>query len=628
MKYTLLILLLLSFYLRSAAQAIPSNAHMARENEYHAGFYFLDLTIQDTSASISGNVMMRGYPLAGPIDTFAVEMDTTLIMDSAVADLNGGAYQPTAIARSGIEVNILLPFTAGSGQYTEVRMYYHGKPKLSGPFPTSGFFGGADQRFSASPPYNAYTWHPCKQVLADKADSSWFFITTDTASIAASNGLLKGVTAISPTLNRYEWKSHHKIAFYLISFVVGRFTETTQYFHPAGAADSLPIQYYNYTPPFDSLIPTILQVYTDLFGPYPFYDEKFGIAEVNLSGGMENQTLVSLGVGGVEAHETAHQWFGDNVTCGSWQDVMVNEGFARWCESVYPEFSGGGDSARIVHCNGYEASVLANPHGSGYSPADTQTVIGVFGDEALYYDKNAMMLNSLRYLINNDSIFFLGLRNYQDMYRGGSGYGSILRDVMENTTGMDLTDFFNQLYYGFGYPTYNVQWNQVDSQLMLQINETASSPNTPLFTTPLQLQVQGMNGDTTIRLPIGDTITAYSMTIYGAGAVNTLVVDPGQWIANGHGTVQQNYNLYVSGIRDIKPAGNYSVYPNPASNNLMVSSASFQGPVDIAMYNQLGQVIYSATTTMPCHIPLPALPDGLYTLQVAHAEAFKVTISQ
>jgi aminopeptidase N len=625
-SFIFFIAILLVSAFSSSAQTIPSNAHMAIENEYDVNFYWLDLKIEDTSTSISGNVLIRGYALT-VLDTFGVELDTLLTIDSAVADLGGGAFQAASVLRSGIEVNIFLPFSVPTGQYTEVRIYYHGKPKASSGFPTSGFFTGPNQKFSASPPYNSYTWWPCKQVLTDKADSSWFYITTDTSSRGISNGVLNHVTSISPTLNRWEWRSHHPIAFYLVSFVAGKYPETTQYFHPRGRTDSMQIQYYNYTPPTDTLIPSILQVYTNLFGPYPFYDEKFGIAKTTLSGGMENQTIVSLGIGGVEAHETSHQWFGDNVTCGSWQDIMINEGFARWCESVYPEFSGGGDSARISVCNDYETSVLSFPQGSGYSPADTQTVIGVFGNEYLYYDKNAMMLNSLRFTINNDSIFFLGLRNYQAIYHGSNAYGNNLRDVMENTTGIDLTDFFNQLYYGFGFPTYNITWHQVANELMLQITQTTSSTNTPLFTTPLQLKVLTATGDTTVRLNIGSNITTFNIPI--SGSADSFVVDPNQWIANGQGTVQMDTSLFVSGIHEIRAASNYKVYPNPASTYLDITSGtSSHGAVDMILYNDLGQKVYNIKTLPNGRISLPALSDGLYTLQIDHTETFKVIVAK
>ncbi|MDB5281537.1 MAG: hypothetical protein JWO06_612, partial [Bacteroidota bacterium] len=456
-KYSLLLLAFVSslfvlFTQRANAAAVPSAAHIARENEYDVNFYFLDLDIEKSSNAISGNVMIRGYSMVSNLDTFAVELDNTLTIDSAVADLNGAAFQTAIVARNGTEINVVLPFTANVGQFVEVRIYYHGSPTLSNGFPVSGFFTGTNHKFSASPPYNSYTWFPCKQVLTDKADSSWFFITTDTSSRGISNGLLTGVTPVSATKNRWEWKSHHAIDFYLIAFAAGKFTEKTAWFHPTGRTDSMELKYYNYTP-VGNLIPNILQVYTDLFGPYPFYNEKLGIAAVNLGGGIENQTIVMFGAGGVEAHEISHQWFGDNVTCGSWKDVMLNEGFARWCESVYPEFSGGGSAARINVCNQYETSVLSNPSASGYAPADTQSVLGVFGNAAVYYDKNAMTINSLRFEVNNDSLFFLGLRNYQAQFHASTAYGSDLKTVMENTTGLNLTDFFNQWYYGFGFPT-------------------------------------------------------------------------------------------------------------------------------------------------------------------------------
>jgi len=412
------------------AKTLSSASNTARENEYDVHFYWLDLDIEKTSANISGNVMVQATSLVDALDTFSLDLDSTnFTVDSVSAALNLGAYQSAQFTHTGSDLVIILPFTAAINQTVQARVWYHGAAATStGGYPDgNAFFVGNTQVFSASPPYNSATWWPCKQNLNDKADSSWFFITTDTANTAISNGLLTNKVPVDSNKQRWEWKSHHIIDFYLISFVVGQYTDTFQYFHPAGRTDSMRVEYYNLAPAYTL---DVLQKYSTLFGLYPFYDEKFALASVYLGGGMENQTVVSLGIAGtVIEHETMHQWFGDNVTCGSYRDLFLNEGFARWAESLYPELASyNPDSARISICNQYEnGSQLYGKGGLGYPKGsiynynvDTLDILKLYADtgRGMNYEKAAMMINSLRFEINNDSLFFQGLKNYQTIYAG------------------------------------------------------------------------------------------------------------------------------------------------------------------------------------------------------------------
>lgn len=613
---------------RATNGTVPSNAHRARENEYDVNFYFLDLDIEKSSTSISGNVMIQAKSLVSSLDSFAVELDNTLTIDSAQASVNGGSFQTATVARSGTEINIILPTAATLNQQAKVRIYYHGAPTASGGFPISGFFSSASGKFSASPPYNSYTWFPCKQVLPDKADSSWFFITTDTSCRGVSNGLLTNVTNIGSNKKRWEWKSNYPIDFYLISFAIGAFNKTTQYFHPIGRTDSMVVEYYNYTPSGNTVL-NILQVYSNLFGLYPFYNEKFGFATVNLQGGMENQTLVSIGVGGVEAHETCHQWFGDNVTCGSWNDVMLNEGFARWSESLYPEFQSGTSvpANRIPVCDGYELSVLSHPNSSGYGPADTSSVFGVFGTASVYYDKNAMMINSLRFHINNDSLFFAGLHNYQTQFGGKTALGSDLRDVMQATSGVPLTDFFDQWYYGFGFPTFNVNWNQEHNQVGLKVTESTSSTSTPLFKTPLEITFKRTQGDTTVRIFVSSNLSNF--TIPCGGTVTGLAIDTNQWIPNGAGAILQDTSIHiVSSITEIERNDvDYSVYPNPANQIVNIYSTQNTGTeIEAELYNTVGQLVQQHKVEPNGQLLLPKVESGIYMLRLNHSKVFRLMI--
>lgn len=584
---------------------VSSPAHIARMNRYDVKFYHLDLNIQKASNGISGNVLIRANSVVQALDTFAFELAANLTIDSIKIALNNGNFQLCEFVRSGQEVNALLPADVALGQQVETRVYYRGNPTVSIIF-NSGFFSGSMGKFSASPPYNSATWWPCKQVLTDLADSSWFSLTTSAADRAISNGLLHHIEDLGEN-KRWNWRSKYPINFYLIAFVVTSFEEITDYWHPTGRTDSLLLNYYGYTP---QNAHSILQVYSDKFGLYPFYDEKLAFAKVNLSGGIENQTLIASN-GGVDEHEIAHQWFGNYAGCSTWKDVMLSEGLATWAESVYSEFTAPtpslANTARMSH---YMDNITTLPV---YGEAmDTNTVGGVFGNANLYYKKGAMVINSLRFHINNDELFFQGIRNYLELYGGTTARATDLRTVMEATTGISLEDFFNQWYYKGGAPSFNISWNSNGSFVALEIAQTTNLATNPLYKTPLELRVQRAQGDTIVRLFIDDNLTSHQF--YCPGTVTGFMVDPNQWITNGSGTVSFNSDITI-GISDEEPT-RYSVFPNPAREYILIGSAQ-QDIVSVTIYDVVGKICYhNAYSRLNQYIYLNDLPKGTYILQI------------
>eukprot|EP01030_Chromulinospumella_sphaerica_P015185 gene15185-14982_t len=145
--------------------------------------------------------------------------------------------------------------------------------------------------------------------------------------------------------NRYEWKHRYPIDYYLVSASVARYVDYSFKMHLEGSADSMLIQNYVYDNPltlpfFKNVIDStgiLVNYFSSIYGRYPFWKEKYGHCMAPLSGGMEHQTMTTLGYfqGWLVVHELGHQWFGDNVTCGTWRDIVMNEGFASYSEYLY-----------------------------------------------------------------------------------------------------------------------------------------------------------------------------------------------------------------------------------------------------------------------------------------------------
>ena len=315
----------------------------------------------------------------------------------------------------------------------------------------------------------------------------------------------------------------------------------------------------------------MLENFASLVGPYPFAKEKYGHCLVPTFPGaaLENQTMTTLGSFEdplLLAHELFHQWFGNSVTCASWEDMWLNEGFADYGAYLTAEAIAPAD-ARIL-LSEVNAFVLPEPDGS-MRVADTLNAERIF-DQRLSYKKGALVVHMLRYSLNDDAKFFRALRTYQRTYAGRTARTRDLQRVFEAEAGRSLQPFFDQWYAGEGYPTFNVRWNQAGNTLYLQSTETVSAPAvTPFFATDVDYQLTYADGTRqTVRLRQSQLVSGFSVPV--TGPVTGLVVDPNQWILNGEGTIVRD-NTLVLGTRSSAPVARLSVYPVPCREYLRLA---------------------------------------------------------
>ncbi len=552
-------------------RAFEGYRQSALMDQYDVGFYFLDIQLERTSIYVAGNVSINATVVAVQMDTFAVELIDELTVDSVFIN---GVQKSFTHNNDHIFIPTGTPITQGN-QFVAM-IYYHGDPGSGG-----GFFSGITNDFSPSwgnqvtwtlsEPFNANQWWPCKQVLTDKADSSWVFITTSNTNKAGSNGLLTAVTTMPNNKLRYEWKSSYPIVFYLISASVAKYVEYNIYAHPAGTTDSLLIQNFVYDNP--STLPywqadidrtaDFIELYSDLLGLYPFMREKYGHCMAPLGGGMEHQTMTTLGNFNfyLVCHELAHMWFGDNVTCATWSDIWVNEGFASYGEYIAAEnlwsYSEAQSHMLDVHNN-----VMSEPGGSIYiPPAETNDESRIF-DGRLSYDKGSAIIHMLRFEMQDDSVFFLSLRNFQDEYRDSVASGLDFKESAEATSGLDLTDFFDQWYFGEGYPSYTISWYKYGDTLYFTSHQSTSASSTPLFKMLMEYKVLWSGGDTLIRVYQNSNTESYAVCV--PHAVTGMQVDPNNWVVNGPSSV-------ILSTRDIRDEAFFMLSPNPCEQTLNIS---------------------------------------------------------
>ena len=610
-------------------QSVPLN-HVVLMNKYDMKFQHLNLNMERTGKSVSGNVRSLAQVKSSTLDTFGLELYSSLIIDSA--RINGLLVTPI---RNSHAVSFVLSNTLQQNEMIDATIYYRGTaPTLNGSAIGDGLNNGTSQSWgnqvtwSLSEPYSAYEWFPCKQQLQDKLDSVYVYVTTDAANKVGSNGILTAVVDLG-TKKRYEWKSKHVIDYYLISVAIAKYVDYSFYAHPAGTTDSILIQNYIYDNPatltnFKSVIDQtddLVEFFSDKFGLYPFADEKYGHAMAPFSGGMEHQTMSSMGFFNFElvAHELGHQWWGDHVTCSTWNDIFINEGFASYCEHLALEQFNPTNAASTmlqIHTN-----VMSQTGGSVYNP-DTVTVNRIFSSR-LSYDKGSAVVHSLRFIINDDNLFFTALKNFQQQYSYNTASILSFKSSVENTTGLDLTQFFNQWIFGEGYPTFTVKWNQVGTNFYLKNTETVSmSSVTPLFVTPIEFKLTLSNGDTIIKVYQDALAKDYTFTINGT--ISNVTTDPNNWILN-KGTVTRDANL-VS-IKELSDNNLISVYPNPAKDNLIINNTinANINQYHFTIHDVSGKLILNGTTKQS--IETKDITDGMYfiTIKDESGNLLKVT---
>ena len=568
----------------------------------------LEFFIDPAFTYITGKVSTIFIP-DGSINFLEFDLTDTLGVDSVI--YHG---QKTSFTHFNNIVHINLPVSLTGGAIDSVVMFYQGMPDSSG----FGSFARSSHDSvpiisTLSEPYGARDWWPCKQDLQDKIDSIDILITTPAAYKAASNGLLVEQITQGPNIT-YHWKHRYPIATYLVCLAVTNYRVFTNLVPFNG--DTLPILNYVYPESYAAdtegakQVVGMIQLYDSLFGMYPFSKEKYGQVQFNWGGGMEHQTMTFMHDYGFEltSHELGHHWFGDKVTCASWQDIWLNEGFAVFLTTLcYKHLNPTWYTASKKGCI---QRAIQSPNGSVW--CDDTTTVGRIFDSHLSYAKGSIVLHQLNWILG-DSIFFMVLRNYLNDTVNAYKFGTTprLQNHFEMASGIDLTNYFTQYVYGKGFPSFQVQWSQDFSHhVVLTIGQTQSDPSVSFFQIPVPIQFAGATADTLMvftPLAAGQTYT-FDLPFLA----DSIIFDPNFDILSGNNTVTRQVSAKLQCI----------VYPNPVSGVLQFQVQSAQGGnADIKIYNLQGQMVWGSAALLEAgsgiyNINIGQLPAGLYELKI------------
>ncbi|MBN2379625.1 T9SS type A sorting domain-containing protein [candidate division WOR-3 bacterium] len=423
--------------------------------------YYIDITVDIPNDTIWAEVTITSRILSNDLDTIFLHFDWPYTVESIREGLRDLEWSTDS--RSNLYVAIGREIQVDDT--IAISVLYHGKPFPQEP---SGglFIESEDNEYSVTytecEPEGARNWFPCYDHPSDKATFTQR-ITVPSANLVVANGALEQEDKTGDWWS-YTWQEHYPQATYLVAFAASKnFVKHDTFATIQG--EKVPVSTwvldsYDQSQKFEST-PEILEYFSSIFPPYPFASEKYDHVHMN-GWGMENttctflNTLVNWGEPTWEwviAHEMAHHWWGDWLTCGTWADIWLNEGFATYCEALWWENLYGDEGysnyARYIMDFYLDNVSLIRPI---YDPPSDDLF-----SNATTYKKGGGVLHMLRHVLG-DSVFFAGLNQYGWNNANQSVITDDFQEATETISDQDLDWFFDEWIYHPGHPHYETGW--------------------------------------------------------------------------------------------------------------------------------------------------------------------------
>jgi aminopeptidase N len=493
---------------------------------------------------------------------------------------------PAAISLPGIPDDetfmLLLPEEYSPGDTVLISIYYRRTESENAPerqdtregyyyFPAGmQKWGQTAQKtfgYTMSQPNDARAWFPTIDIPSNKSTLT-LRITVDQPTNVVANGTKESIVNNPDGSVTYTFQHDYPIPPYLTAFTVGDYNEYVS-FYEADDGRTIPVASYlfqedgTWAAPANSLMIDMLGMFEEMFGSYPF--ERYGMIAIEpfLYGGMEHQTISAMRRSlflneRVIAHELAHQWWGNMVTCESWSEIWLNEGFASFSEILYEETVNGPIAARqalTAFAQSYYFEDAAVRY-SLYDPPPNR----LFG--TAIYRKGAWVLHMLRMTLGDES-FFTALREYGERHRYATATTASLQHTFEEISGQSLGWFFDQWVYQSGYPVYALDVYIYDKEEdgMVPVSLTLRQLQTnapPVFTGNVTFTVLYGDGDTTVTFWNSERNQEFLLSL--PEVPDTILFDPDLSILHryeGVSVVDENKSQLPESVVL------YQNYPNP-----------------------------------------------------------------
>jgi len=585
-------------------------------------FYHLDVEVGIDEPYISGKVGYLVEVLNDNLNSLILDLDDKLLVDSVTAVASGFSF-------SDNQLEIFFENNYDAGSLLEFEVHYHGVPELAGGYKGLRYeFHDDDEPVIAtlSTPYLAHYWWPCKDGPSDKADSVFVDITIPDIAVsglplvAVSNGLLEGVESFDQK-KKFKWRHRYPIVPYYVMLAISNYQHIQDEF--VSEEGTLPLDYYVFESHYEEALegmapmPEVIAFFSDLYGPYPFLKEKYGMTQLGYYGAIENQTNTiqnNLGLGWlyVSVHELAHQWFGDMITCADWHHGWLNEGFATYSEALWEEHSAGFEAYQ----NYMEGKEFFD-EGKVYLEDVSDPYSGVF--RSIIYNKGAWVLHMLRGVVGDEDFFEI-LHSYalDEDFRYKNSTTEDFQAICESVSGEDLDYFFDQWIYDERYPVYHYNFQQSeDAKVHISIEQVQASESgwREVFQMPLDIRINFEFGiDTTVHVNNEQVFQAYNFD--SLPVVESIEIDPDNWILK-EAFFDPQLPVGLNEICDAK----ISIVPNPNRGSFWIEMPLDSRAFEMKIYNASGQFVrkvkeenYSGS---PVFLDLSDLNKGLYLMEIS-----------
>lgn len=501
-------------------ERLPQTLDSEAEHNYDVKAYYIYLDVDITGEYIQGYCTVTMESTIAGLDTVELDLRSLTVTD---CEFNGSS---ASYSQDTYLITIYLPSPQNPGIDFDVTVYYEGNP-------ADGMFFDTDPvcAFTLTEPTESRFWYPCYDDPSDKADHCDVVITVDGDYEVAGNGLevwrsYSGGRTIS------HWYESHPIPTYLVAVAICDYSVLEDSYQ------GMPLKYYVYPgEESDAWIAfehtsDMFDLFNDIYSTYPFQDEKYAIAELPFGGGMEQTTCCFLGEYWVMpshssdwilAHELSHQWWGDWVTCGTWMDIWLNEGFATYSDALFAQYFYGEEAFQNRMQNFADA----------YFEEDSWYRFPIYDPlymwGATVYEKGAWILHMMRRVFDDDEQFFQMLRNYGNAHAYSTAITSEFQTAVEAGYGDDFSWFFDEWVYLAGYPEIEYGWTADGNTATLYLYQVQEVDDlTPLFEMPVDVRLTTTAGAEDFEIWMSQESETFEFT--ASGEVTNLEFDPDNWL--------------------------------------------------------------------------------------------------
>lgn len=521
--------------------------------DFDVRYYGLHLNLHFETQTIDAFIEYKIKSVISGLGSITLNLRDELTVDSVKA---GGSL--LTFGHNNHLLSITLPATVEQSQEFDLAVYYHGTPYYD---------GAAGLRFSSqmgqqlcwtkATPFRSRYWWPCKDYPEDKPDSIDMYMEMPSAYDVITNGVQISSTPVSGDRKLVHYKHNYPITTFCVAFCCTQYTIHEQ----SWSYDGRTMPLYSYALPgngealdsFRVIGPNVLTTLSDLFGIYPFVDEKMANADFGWTGAMEHQTACMYATnfhsGWIIAHESAHQWWGDMISCRTFNHIWLSEGFATYSEALYYE--------TLYGTSAYSNYMQTQKYlGEGTVYVENLTYEEIYNSN-LSYDKASWVLHMLRGVLG-DSLFFKAIRDWgNSQFRYGNATTQDFISVLSTSVGQDLSWFINEWIYGNGSPSYETTWlctrNAIRGGYDLLYGVEQLQTTGTYFKMPIQVRVVTTGAPIDTLLWNDAPLTFYNL--WSPDSVTNLIFDQQQWVLRSVTSVPFRMRIHTitlpNGVRNI-----------------------------------------------------------------------------